>query len=118
MERITERVLWDALSEASDKDEIGLIIWPRWTEWENLSFKLHEGNEIYEFILKKVKNNETATITGECFGLKMTSILAVPVKAMVLYDKFFANILRICQEGKYHGPITLINSNELVECFL
>ena len=117
MKLITEDMLWESLDEALKRDEIGFIIWPIWTEWENLSYKLHGGNDIYEFILKKVKNNESANVIGECLGLKMTNVLAVPVKAMVVYEKFFENVLNICQKGNYHGPIIFVESNEIAECF-
>lgn len=117
MKLITKKELWESLDEALERDEIGLIIWPSWTEWENLSYKLHEGNEIYEFILKKVKNNEAANVIGECLGFNMTKVLAVPVKAMVVCDKFFENVFSICQKGNYHGPITFVYSNEIAECF-
>ena len=117
MKVITEDMLWEALDEALEREEIALIIWSSWTEWENLSYKLHKGNDIYEFILKKVKNNESANVVGECLGLKMTSVLAVPVKAMVVYEKFFANVLNICKKGNYHGPITFVESNEIAKCF-
>ena len=113
MKRITEDVLWEALDEALKNNEIGLIIWPGWTEWENFSYKLHPGNEMYEFILKKVKNNEMAKITCEYLGFKITNIIAVPIKAMVIYDKFFENILNICQKYTYKGPITFVISGEL-----
>lgn len=115
MKRITEDILWDTLDEALKNNEIGLIIWPSWTEWENFSYKLHKGNEIYEFILKKVKNNEMATITCEYFGFKITNILAVPIKAMIVYDKFFANVLNICEKCNYQGPITFVISNEIAD---
>ena len=114
---ITKKELWESLDEALERDEIGLIIWPSWTEWENLSYKLHQGNEIYEFILKKVKNNESANVTGAYLGFNMTNVLAVPVKAMVVYDKFFANVVSICQKGNYHGPITFVESNDIAKCF-
>ena len=117
MGRITENILWKALVEAIEINDIGLIIWPSWEEWENLSFKLHQGNEIYEYVLKKVKNNEVAIISSTYFGLKMTSILAVPVKNMIVSDKFFENILSICNKGTYQGPITFVVSNEIVQCF-
>lgn len=117
MKIITEGVVWEVLEEALKNEEVGLILWPSWTEWENLSYRLHPKNEIYEFILKKVKNNEVAYITSGYLGLKMTSIIAVPVKAMIVSDKFFENILDICQKGIYHGPITFVNSNEIAECF-
>ena len=68
-------------------------------------------------ILKKVKNNESANVIGECWGFNMTKVLAVPVKAMVVYDKFFENVLSLCQKGNYHGPITFVNSNEIARCF-
>ena len=117
MKVITEDVLWEALDEALERKEIGLIIWSSWTEWINFSYQLHEGNDIYKFILKKIKNNESANVIGERCGIKMANILAVPVKGMIIYEKFFENILSICQKCNYNGPITFVESNEIAKCF-
>ena len=71
--------------------------------------------QIAEYELKDMVLS--ANVIGECWGFNMTKVLAVPVKAMVVYDKFFENVLSLCQKGKYHGPITFVNSNEIARCF-
>ncbi|MCI8640592.1 MAG: hypothetical protein HFJ59_01775 [Clostridia bacterium] len=35
---MTEQLLWNAVKEAQEKEQIGLLIWANWTVWDNLAF--------------------------------------------------------------------------------
>lgn len=112
---MTEQLLRNAVKEAQEKEQLGLLIWANWTVWDDLSSYMKQGNEHYDFALSQISKGEEATIQAEWNGLSMPGIIAVSMQKLSSSDEFFAYVLNICKEGHYKGPITLIPSNEVID---
>ena len=112
---MTEEKLRNALKEAEEKGQIGLLLWPDWSVWDRLAFKLKPGNHHYDFALSQLEKNEEATLKETWNGLWMSGIFVIPVQKLLSSDKFFTHVLKTCKKGKYRGPITLIPLNEVSE---
>lgn len=113
---MTENLLRAALKEAQEKEQIGLLIWANWHQWDDCSCDIMQGNESYDFALSQVTKGEEATITFEWNGLRLPGIIAVSVEKMISSETFFYKILDICEKNDQQGPITFIPSNEISEC--
>lgn len=48
-------------------------------------------------------------------GLSIPRIIAVSMNKLSSSDRFFTDVLSICKEGHYEGPITLVPSNEVID---
>lgn len=114
---MTEKVLRNALKEAQEKEQIGLLIWANWTVWEDSSFGMKPGNKSYDFAFSQISKGEEATISAQWNGLSMPGIIAVSVQKLSSSEGFFKDVLDKCEEGQYHGPITLVPLNEVSESF-
>ena len=113
---MTENFLRDSLNEAQEKEQIGLLIWPTWNQWDDLSLEIRHGNDYYNFALSQVTKNEEATLSITWSGLKMPGILVVPVQKLLDSEDFFNHVLDICEKSRYTGPITLLPLNQLCSC--
>ena len=109
---MTEKLLRDTLKEAQEKEQIGLLIWPTWNDWDDLSSAIQHGNALYDFILSQVTKNEEATLSINWKGLTMPGILIIPVQKLLDSEDFFNQVLGICEKNRYTGPITLIPLNK------
>ena len=105
------------LEEAERKKQTGLLIWPNWTLWDDFGFELQEGNEYYDFALAKIAEEQEATITFEWNRLSIPGIFAVPVQKLLSSEKYFKQVLSICERNRYKGPITLLPINEVSDYF-
>jgi len=117
MNEMTESLLRLCLKEAEKKGQTGLIIWSGWSVWDEIAYKLEEGNEDYDFILAQVEKQEEATIMTEWAGLKLTGCLAVPVKKLQDSEKYFKEVLEACTKKHCAGPVTLLPLNEVADYF-
>ena len=117
MNEMTEFLLRLCLKEAEKKGQTGLLIWAGWSIWDEMAYKLEEGNEDYDFILSQVEKQEEATLTTEWAGLKMPGCLAVPVKKLRNSEKYFEEVLDACRKNHYMGPVTLLPLNEVADYF-
>lgn len=116
MAEMTEELLRQVLQEAQEKQQIGFLIWHSWKSWDEVAYELREGNEHYDFALAQVANGNEATITHEWWGLKLPAAIAISVEKMNLSEEFFEQVLKICKENNYIGPVTLLPLNEVAEC--
>ena len=116
MREFTEQLLREAVKEADQKKQNGLLIWLSRTIWDEARGVLSEGNEHYDFALAQVSKGEDATITMDCFGFKIPAIFAVSVPKMKNSEEYFQMIVNACRNKDNIGPITLIPINEVVEC--
>lgn len=116
---MTEKLLRDALKEAQEKDQLGLLIWANWTVWDDLGLGLEmkPGNESYDFAFSQISKGEEATISAEWCGLSMPGCIAVSVQKLNSSDEFFKYVLNACENGPYKGPITLVPLNEISKSF-
>lgn len=116
MKEMTEELLRLAVNGAKNKGQVGLIIWSNWSIWDEVAYKLEEGNKNYDLALTQVQKEEEATMDYEWAGFKMSAYLAVSVNKMSNSKEYFKKILEICQQEHYTGPITLIPLNEVAYC--
>lgn len=114
---MTEKLLRDALKEAQEKDQLGLLIWANWTVWDDLGFEVELGNESYDFAFYQISKGEEATIPVEWYGLSMPGFIAVSVQKLISSDEFFNHVLNSCEKGHYEGPITLVPLNKISKSF-
>ena len=114
---MTEKRLRDTLTEAQEKDQLGLLIWANWTVWDDSGFEVKPGNESYDFALAQISKGEGATVSVEWNGLSMTGFIAVPVQKLLSSDEYFKHVLNSCEKGHYEGPITLVPLNEISKSF-
>lgn len=112
---MTEQLLRNAVKEAQEKEQLGLLIWANWTVWDDLAFDMKQGNEHYDIALSQLSKGEEATIQTEWNGLSMPGIIAVSMQKLSSSDEFFTYVLSTCKEGRYEGPITLVPSNEIID---
>ena len=117
MKNFSEQLLRDAVKEADDKNEKGMLIWLSRRIWDELREIMRDGNEHYDFALSQISKEKDATITVNFFGLKTPAIFAVPVQKMKNSEEYFQNIINACKYFDDIGPITFIPSNEVAECF-
>jgi len=110
---MTEQLLRNAVKEAQEKNQLGLLIWANWTVWDDLAFDMKPGSEHYDFALSQISNGEEVTISTEWNGLSMPGIIAVSMQKLSSSDEFFLHVLGMCEEGHYEGPITLVPLNEV-----
>lgn len=113
---MTKEVLQNVLKEAQEKKQWGLLIWANWTVWDDLAFEMKEGNECYDVALSQISKEEEATISIEC-GFSMPGVIAVSVKKLSSSEEFFSQVLKICKEDHYKGPITLVPLNEVSKLY-
>ena len=116
MAEMTEELLRQVLQEAHEKQQIGLLIWHNWNIWNEIAYELKEGNEHYDFAVSQVTDGNEATITYELWGLKFPAVIVVSVQKMLFAKELFEEILKICKQNNYIGPVTLIPLNEVAEC--
>ena len=112
---MTEELLRDSLNEAQEKAQYGLLIWANWNQWDDHALDLKPGNENYDFALSQIAKDEEATINAEWNGFSMPCIIAVSVQKLLSSKDFFTQVLRVCEEGHYEGPVTLIPANQIVK---
>ena len=112
---MTEQLLRNAVKEAQEKYQLGLLIWANWTVWDDLAFDMKQGNEHYDIALSQIVKGEEVTIKAEWNGLSMPGIIAVSVQKLISSSDFFNQVLKVCEEGHYEGPITLVPANQLAE---
>ena len=112
---MTEQKLRNALNEAKEKGQIGLLIWSCWRIWDEVGMRIGPGEEYFDFSLSQTQKGEEGTITFDCCGFPMTAMIAVPVQKLLYSDQFFDHILKECQDHNFEGPITLIPLNDLCE---
>ena len=110
---MTEQLLRNAVKEAQEKKQIGLIIWANHTVWNNLAFEMKQGNEHYDFALSQISNGKEAAILTEFNGFVMPGIIAISTQKLSSSNEFFSYVLGICKKGPYEGPITLVPLNEV-----
>lgn len=108
---MTEQKLRNAVKEAQEKKQLGLLIWANWTVYDDLASDMKPGNEHYDFALSQISNGEEATISTEWNGLSMPGIIAISVQKLSSSDELFSQVLNACKEGHYEGPITLVPLN-------
>ena len=48
---MTEKLLRNAVKEAQEKKQLGLLIWANWRVWDDLAFDIESGSEHYNFAL-------------------------------------------------------------------
>lgn len=114
---MTEKLLRNAIKEAQEKKQLGLLIWANWTVWDNLAFDMKPGSEHYDFALSQISSEEEATISIEWNELSMPGIIAVSVQKLSSSAEFFTHVLSMCKKGLYEGPITLIPLNEVIDFY-
>ena len=114
---MTENVLRNALKEAQEKGQMGLLIWANWIVWDESGFEMKPGNKSYDFAFSQISKGEEATISTQWNGLSMPGFIAVSVKKLSSSEEFFKYVLDKCEEGQYIGPITLIPLNEVSEFY-
>ena len=51
---MTEKMLRNILTEATEKNQIGLFIWANWMVWDDLAFEMKAGNRSYDFALSQI----------------------------------------------------------------
>lgn len=112
---MTEQLLRDILKEAKEKSQIGLLIWPNWTQWDEHHFKMKQGNKNYDFALSQVSKGEASFLAFESNDFFMPGIVAVSVEKMLSSPVFFNHVLNLCEKSDYEGPITLVPMNEVSE---
>lgn len=114
---MTKTILRNCLREAKRKGQIGLLIWPDWTLWDEYAFELKTGNAHYDTALEQIEKGQEMTITFEWNKLSMPGILAIPVQKLLSSDEFFKQVLNVCEKNRYKGPVTLLPLNEVSDCF-
>ena len=112
---MTEKMLRNILTEATEKNQIGLFIWANWMVWDDLAFEMKAGNRSYDFALSQITKEKEATISTEISGFSTPGFIAISIKKVNSSDKFLKEVLEVCKKGHYEGPVTLIPLNELSE---
>lgn len=112
---MTEKMLRNILTEATEKNQIGLFIWANWMVWDDLAFEMKAGNRSYDFALSQITREKEATISTEISGFSTPGFIAISIKKVNSSDKFLKEVLEVCEKGHYKGPVTLIPLNELSE---
>ncbi len=112
---MTEELLRDSLNEAHEKAQDGLLVWANWNQWEDHVLDLKPGNKNYDFALSQIAKGEEATIKAKWYGLSMPCFIAVSVQKLLSSNDFFTQVLKVCEEGHYDGPVTLIPANQIVK---
>ena len=117
MKEFSKQLLREAVEEANQKKQQGLLIWLSRRMWDDSRDIMSQGNEHYDFAISQVFKDKDATITIDLFGLKTPAIFAVPVQKMKNSEEYFQMIINICEYFDNIGPITFIPSNEVAKCF-
>lgn len=112
---MTEQFLRNAVKEAQEKNQLGLLIWANWSVWDDLSSEVTPGSEYYNFALSQISNGEEATFSTEWQGLSMPGVIAISVQKLSSSNEFFSHVLSVCEKGNYQGPITLVPLNQLID---
>ncbi len=107
---MTEEILRNSLEEAKQRDQDGILIWSDWKFWVDNYSCVKPGNENYDYAVSQILKGEDATISTEL----RTCFIAVPTKKMLSSD-YFSQVLRMCEDLKLKGPVTLIPENKLAE---
>ena len=115
---MTEKLLWDSLKEAQEKDQLGLLIWANWTVWDELGFEVKARKANYDFVFSQISKGEEVTVSAKCYGFTMPGFIAVPVQKLLSSDEYFKHVLNSCEKGHYEGPITLVPLHEISKSFL
>lgn len=108
-----KNILRSCIEEAQRRGQTGLLIWPSWNLWDNYAFELQQGNEYYDLALAQIAEGQETTITFDWNRLSIPGILAIPVEKLISSEKFFNDVLSICEKNHYKGPITLLPINEV-----
>ena len=112
---MTEQLLRNCLKDAQEKAQIGILIWPNWTQWDEHHFEMKQGNKNYDFALSQVTKGDATVLAFEWNGFTMPGIIAVSVEKMLSSPVFFNHVLNLCEKSNYKGPITLVPLNEVSE---
>ena len=109
---MTEKLLWDVLKEAQEKEQVGLLIWPMWRVWDDIGFKIKPGDKDFDAILAILEQGGEVNLaaTNDTVNFR---IFAVPVRKLIDSEEYFKHVLKVC---KGDGPVTLLPLNELAEC--
>jgi hypothetical protein len=106
---MTKENLREILSDAREKGQVGLFIWVDWWTWHDLRLETSPGNENYDSSIEALSRQEWYKATRTVF--KYAVFLSVPIEKMVSDEKFFGEVLTVCE--KFIGPVTLVPLNEL-----
>ena len=117
MRALSEQILRNAIEKAEQKNQQGLLIWLSKSVWNDIGDIICKGNEHYDFALSQIFREKEATITFDFFGIKMPAIYALPVQKLKNSEEYFQMVMNACKEYRSIGPILLIPSNEVAECF-
>lgn len=109
-----EKLLRAVVKEANEKGQEGILIWASWIIWDEVADELKEGNEHFDFAVRQSSNGEDGTITLDWLGLTMPAANIVSIKKLTS-EQYFQQILELCEEENFEGPITLLPLNEVAE---
>ena len=103
---MTEQLLRNAIKEALEKEQMGLVIWA--------GEKAFDNNSSTKRCLY-IENQKDIVETGEsnCF-YSINFCMSVPVDRFS-EEEYFYKVLDFCKKKLYIGPIMLVPSNELVK---
>ena len=103
---MTEELLRNAIKEAVEKEQVGLVIWAGQKAFDNNS---STRKCLY------IENQTDIVETGDsnCF-YSINFCMSVPVDRL-LDDEYFYKVLDFCNKKLYIGPVMLVPSNELVK---
>ena len=103
---MTEQLLRNAIKEAVEKEQVGLVIWAGQKAFDN-------NSSCKKSLFSEKQNDIVETGDGNCF-YTITFCMSVPVDRLS-EEEFFNNVLDFCKKKHYVGPIMLVPSNELVK---
>lgn len=110
-----EKLFREILKEAREEEQIGLMIWANPEVWKSFGPKIWPDTKIYDFILSQITKQPKVTMSIEGIGLSMPVYMAVSVQKLSTSNKFFYEVLNICEKGNCKGPVMLIPSNKMIE---
>ena len=110
---MTEQQLRNAVREAEEKEQLGLLIWSDWAVWNDFAFEVKQYIETYDFALSKISKGEETIVSTKWKGISMPGFFAVSAERLSSSDEYFLHVLNMCKKKNYKGPITLVPLNKI-----
>ena len=113
---MTTDYLLKVLKWAKEKNQPGIFIWNDWKIWDELDSLFHKSEsntKLYKNVICNLEKDEPMKIPVSYIGFSLPGILVIPINKALNSEEFLNEVVAICNNTNYKGPITLFPSTEI-----